>query len=92
MVAPRSPHAAICKIIHSKCKICAEREEDEPLANDQRHIAYADEFDHDDHYRRIPDAHAGQRKVARRIGLVDPLYLKQDVDVQGDVGKEREQV
>jgi hypothetical protein len=40
-----SPDAAVRKIIYSKCKICAERDEDEPLADDQRHIAYAYESD-----------------------------------------------
>jgi hypothetical protein len=38
------------------------------------------------------NAHAGKRQVVRRLGLVNPFYLKKDIDVQGDVGKEREQV
>ena len=83
---------AICKVVKRKCKIGGEREGDEPLADDQWHIAYVNELDHDDQNRRVPDAHAGKRQVVRRLGLVNPFYLKKNIDVQGDVGQEREQV
>ena len=51
----------IGKVIQSKRKISGEREDDEPLADNQRHVAYAYKLDEDCQNRRVSDAHAGQR-------------------------------
>jgi hypothetical protein len=82
--------APIGKVIQSKRKISGEREDDEPLADNQRNVAYAYELDEDYQNRHVPDAHAGKRQVMRRLGPVDTLYLEKNINIQRYVGKERE--
>ena len=60
----------------------------EALADDQWPVAHAYELDEDDQNRGVAYAHAGEG----RLGLVDTLGLKNNIDLQRDVGKKREQV
>jgi hypothetical protein len=83
---------AIGKVIQSKRKISGEREDDQPLADNQRHVAYAYELDEDYQNSCVSDAHAGKRQVMRRLGPVNAFYLKKNINVQSYVGKKREQV
>jgi hypothetical protein len=83
---------AFCKVIQSKGEISAVREEYDRLANNQREVAYVYELSQYDENSRISDAHAGKRQVTRRLGLVNASYLKKNINVQGDVGQEGEQV
>ena len=77
---------AIGNVIHSKRKIRRERKDDEPLADNQKHVAYAYELDEDYHNCCVPDAHADKRQVMRRLGSVDTFYLKKNINVQSYVG------
>ncbi|HEY7765990.1 MAG TPA: hypothetical protein VIB38_13450, partial [Aestuariivirgaceae bacterium] len=81
---------AICKVIYSKCEISSEGESDQPLANNQRQVSYADELDKYYQNCRIADAQSEQRKVTRRPCVVDTFYLQQNIDIQGDIGQQRE--
>lgn len=83
---------AICKVIQSKHKISSEREGDESLADNQREVAYADELDEYYQNRRVSDAHAEERQVTRRLCVANASCLENDVNIQGDVREEREQV
>jgi hypothetical protein len=79
------------KVIQSKRKISGERKDDEPVADNQRNVAYAYELDEDYQNRRVSDAHADKRQVIRRLGPVNTFYLKKNINIQSYVGQEREQ-
>jgi hypothetical protein len=83
---------AICREIQSKRKISSVRENDESLADNQGQVAYAHEFYEYHEDGGVSHAPAEERQVARRFCSIDAFYLEENIDVQGDLRKERDKV